>query len=121
MNEVARLRIGPRAPWSSVLARVCAAIAANASVPVERLLDATLALEQLAAGVRAAGIDELELSFSVDGQALEVALGPVGQTTVVLEKARPSGVDMVLERLADEVRVESGEGGGLIVLAFDGG
>lgn len=120
MTEVARLTLGPRAPWESVLTRVSGAVAADTDVPVDRLLDAQIALDQLVAGARSAGVDALSASFAIDERGMRVKLGPLDAADTIVDGAQPPGFDGALGRLADDLRIESSGEGEYVVLAFDG-
>jgi hypothetical protein len=101
-----------------VLSRVVGMLAARAQFPIDRLDDALLVTDALAAHAS---------SFTPDGQVgvaivaregqLELRVGPLraGAGSHFLAAAELPGVGNVLERVADQVHVEAGEDEHLIV------
>jgi hypothetical protein len=97
-----------------VLARVVGIHAARAQLPVDRLNDAVLIADALAARAPAyAAEDRLPVSVQSAPGRLEVRVGPMrpGGAARVLEGAALPGVGSVIERLADTVKARQGAGG----------
>lgn len=97
-----------------VLERVVGVHAARAELPVDRLQDAVLVADAIAA--RAPGfVTDGHLPLSVQSAAgrVELRVGPLraGGGRRILEGAALPGVGNVIERLADSVRVRTGAGG----------
>jgi hypothetical protein len=101
-----------------VLSRVVGMLAARAQFPIDRLDDALLVTDALAAHAS---------SFTPDGQVgvtivagegeLELRVGPLrpGSGNELLAAAELPGVGNVLERVADQVHVVAGEDEHLVV------
>jgi hypothetical protein len=97
-----------------VLSRVVGIHAARAQLPVDRLNDAVLIADALAARAPAyAAEDRLPVSVQSAPGRLEVRVGPMraGGAARVLEGAALPEVGSVIERLADTVRTRQGAGG----------
>ena len=97
-----------------VLSRVVGIHAARAELPVDRLNDAVLVADAIAARAPAFTVgDRLPVSVQSGHGRLEVRIGPLrpGGGRRVLEGAALPGVGSVIERLADAVRVREGAGG----------
>lgn len=97
-----------------VLARVVAIHAARADLPVDRLSDAVLVADAIAArGAAAAAGPRLPVSIQSAQGRLEVRVGPLqpGGGQRILDGAALPAVGRVIERLADDVRVRDGAGG----------
>ncbi len=97
-----------------VLARVVAIHAARAELPVDRLNDALLVADAIAARAPAFTVDgRLPVSVQSGRGRLEVRVGPLrpagGQR--ILDGAALPAVGPVIERLADTVRIREGAGG----------
>lgn len=108
-----------------VVTRVVGMLATRANLPLDRLNDAILIADAIAAHGPAFALDG-RLSMSVlpaDGH-LEVRLGPLreGGATRLLEQAALPGLGNIIERLADSLRVQStGAGGDYLTLAITAG
>jgi serine/threonine-protein kinase RsbW len=116
-----RVRNGPLV--APVLARVVGMLAARAQCPVDRLDDALLVADALAAHAQSHTRDghvTVTLTATTTGIELRVSeLAPGGAERVIADASLP-GVGNVLERIADEVRVETGDDEALFVkLSFD--
>lgn len=97
-----------------VLSRVVGIHAARAELPVDRLNDAVLVADAIAARAPAFTVgDRLPVSVQSGSGRLEVRIGPLrpGGGRRVLEGAALPTVGSVIERLADDVRVREGAGG----------
>jgi serine/threonine-protein kinase RsbW len=97
-----------------VLSRVVGIHAARAELPVDRLNDAVLVADAVAARAPAFAVgDRLPVSVQSGPGRLEVRIGPLrpGGGARVLEGAALPDVGSVIERLADNVRVRGGAGG----------
>jgi serine/threonine-protein kinase RsbW len=107
-NEaVVRIRSGPLV--AAVLGRVVGMLAARAQCPVDRLDDALLVADAIAAHAPGHSLDghvTVELHTGGDGLELRVLdLVPDGGDDLLAAATLP-GVGNVLERIADDVRVE---------------
>jgi serine/threonine-protein kinase RsbW len=102
-----------------VLSRVVGMLAARAQCPVDRLDDALLVADAIAAHTQAHTIDghvTVRLSAGPEGLEMEVAeLGAGGAERLLADASLP-GVGNVLERIADQVSVERGSGRESIVV-----
>jgi serine/threonine-protein kinase RsbW len=110
----ARVRVVNGPLVAPVLGRVVAMLAARAECPVDRLDDALLVVDTLAAHC-AEHVPDGRVTMNVHSHAGELVLrlgplvAPGGQT--VLERAAIPGVGNVLERVADSVAVEDADDG----------
>jgi hypothetical protein len=106
--------IGPLA--APVLGRVARAMAAKADLPFNRVSDATLIADAIAAHAPAAALDgHVRVNMEAGARRLELRVGPFepGGARSVLEASALPEVGPVLERLADEVRVAADAGDGV--------
>lgn len=97
-----------------VLARVVGIHASRAELPVDRLNDAVLVADAIAARAPAFAVaDRLPVSVQSSPGRLELRVGPLraGGGQRVLEGAALPAIGSVIERLADTVRVREGAGG----------
>lgn len=108
-----RVDAGPLA--APLLSRVVAMMLARADCPVDRLDDAMLLCDALAAHAPDHAADgRMQFVVSTDAQGLELRVGALaaeGARQLVQEAVLP-GVGNVLEPIADELRIESGGDGG---------
>ena len=106
-----------------VLSRVVGIHAARAGLPVDRLSDAILVADAIAARAPAFAVaSRLPLSVQSAPGRLEVRLGPLrpGGAQRVLDGAALPAVGNVIERLADVVRIREGSGDGeYLVIRID--
>lgn len=112
-SAILRVKTGPLA--GPILTRVVAMMLARAGCPVDRLDDAMVICEALAAHA-AAHTQDGQVRFTVRTRpgALELRVGalvPEGAQRLA-EAAEIPGVGSVLEPIADEVRVEPAGGAG---------
>ena len=108
-----------------VLARVVGIHAARAALPVDRLNDAVLVADAIAAQAPAFAVDgRLPMSLQSAPQRLELRIGPLraGGGRRVLEGAALPEVGSVIERLSDGIKVRAGAGGDeyLVIRIGDG-
>ena len=102
-----------------VLSRVISMFAARADLSVDELSDAVL----LADAISAQGPDgfpegNARIAVSEEDGAFSVRLGPLGEGggQRLLDGMRIPGLDASLEAIADEIRVEAGEAGEMLLL-----
>ncbi len=120
-NEaVVRVRTGPLV--APVLSRVVGMLAARAQCPIDRLDDAMLLTDAVAAHAPGnARNGHVALSVRADDDRLELRVGELradGARTLLRDAALP-GVGNVFERVADEITTEPGEGGEDLVLRLN--
>lgn len=117
-NE-ARLEVRSGPLLSAVLSRVVGMLAARAQCPIDRLDDAMLLTDAVAAHAPANSRNRhVQIAVRADDQQIELrvaALGPGGARALVSEAVLP-GVGNVFERLADEIATEPNDGGEDLVL-----
>ena len=105
MSE-ATLRVVDGPLVGPVLARVVGMLAARAHCPVDRLDDALLVADAIAAHAPAhAGNGHLLVELEADEQALQIAVR-TRQAAALRDDSMLPGVGNVLERIADELRLE---------------
>jgi hypothetical protein len=96
-----------------VLRRVVGMLAARADLPLDRLDDAVLVADLVAARAPAhVAAGTVDVAFSTRARAIELRVGPLrsgGGRALVVDAAVP-GVGNVIEQLADALEVET-EGG----------
>lgn len=112
-----RIRTGPLV--APVLSRVVGMLAARAQCPIDRLDDAMLLTDAVAAHAPASARDDhVAISVRADDQRLELRVGELvegGARKLVADGALP-GVGNVFEQVADEIVTEAEEGGETLVL-----
>ena len=89
-----------------VLARVVGMLAARADLPVDRLDDAVLVADSIAAGAPAHAVDgRVTVQLVSDERMLELRVGPLkcGGGDAMLADAAVPGVGSVVERLVDDL------------------
>jgi serine/threonine-protein kinase RsbW len=104
-----------------VLSRVVGMLAARAQCPVDRLDDALLVADAVAAHSQAYTVNgHVTVSLVAGLAGLEMTVSELreGGAEGLLADAALPGVGNVLERIADDVRVERGDGGGAERLAL---
>lgn len=108
-----------------VLSRVVGIHASRADLPVDRLNDAVLIADAVAAQAPAFAVGgRLPVSVQSGAGRLEVRIGPLraGGGRRVLEGAALPDIGSVIERLADTVKIRGGAGGDeYLILRVDGG
>jgi serine/threonine-protein kinase RsbW len=103
-----------------VLGRVIAMLAARANLPIDRLNDAVLLGDTIAANSRGAVLDgRVRITIHADGPSLELRVGPLVEDGAERIRAAATlpGTGDIIARLADEVSVESDEQGEYLLLA----
>ena len=123
MSETARPSIGPNEAQvvvangplvGAVLGRVVGMLAARAQCPIDKLDDALLITDAVAAHApRFSSDDRVRVVVRTDDSALEIIVGSLtkGGTEGLVADATLPGVGNVLERVADEVDRSPGEDG----------
>lgn len=102
-----------------VIARLIGIHASRADLPVDRLGDALLIGDALAARAPAESDDgRVPLSLQSDSGRLEIRVGPLhaGGGRRLLEAAQLAETGALVERLADDVRVREGAAGGEVLV-----
>jgi hypothetical protein len=97
-----------------VLSRVVGMLAARAQCPVDRLDDALLVADAIAAHTQThTSNGHVTVRLVARGDAIELHIGELrsGGARALLADASLPGVGNVLERIADEVDVSSGDDG----------
>jgi hypothetical protein len=108
-----RLANGPLA--APVLCRVVSMVLTRADCPLDRLDDALLVCDAIAAHAPAHTLDgHLAVTVATDAGQMELRVAELarGGAEQVLEDAVVPGVGNVLEKVADELRVEPSRSGG---------
>jgi anti-sigma regulatory factor (Ser/Thr protein kinase) len=121
VSDATKLKIGDRELIAPVLGRVVGVLAARHRIAVDRLSDAFLITDALAAGAPAAFRDGHACFSVVNGAGgidLRVGPVPVGAGKELREGLTVPGVGGSLESLADETRVEEDEDGEYLVVRF---
>jgi serine/threonine-protein kinase RsbW len=97
-----------------VLRRVVGMLAARADLPLDRLDDAVLVADLIAARAPAhVAAETVDVSLQPGQRTLSLRVGPLrpgGGEALVVDAAVP-GVGNVIEQLADELTVDAGDGG----------
>ena len=118
-KPIATLRVQGHDLCEAVLVRVLGALANLADLPVDRLSDAQImagAIADRAPDLSADGALEVRLAY--EPAAISFTLGPLvpGGAARLLEQTAVPGVGPVIERMADEVRVDSAADGDLLAV-----
>ena len=111
---IATLRVQGNDLCEAVLVRVLGAVANLADLPVDRLSDAQIMAGAIADWAPDLSVDgALEVRLTFEPATIRFTLGPLvrGGAARLLEQTAVPGVGPVIERMADEVHVESGEDG----------
>ena len=107
------VRSGPLV--GAVLSRVVGMLAARALCPIDRLDDALLVTDAIAAHAGHHGVDDtVTVTVGADDEAITLTVGPLrprGAAALVAEADLP-GVGNVLERMADDVTTDTEAEGG---------
>lgn len=120
-SDATELKITGRELVAPVLGRVVGALAARHRIAVDRLSDAYLITDALAAGAPGAfrdGHAHFSVSNGAAGISLKVGPIPVGGGEALRQGLAVPGVEGSLESLADETWVEAGDGGEYLVVRF---
>jgi hypothetical protein len=98
-----------------VLRRVVGMLAARADLPLDRLDDAVLVADLIAARAPAhVAAETVDVALEPGPRTLSLVIGPLrpgGGQALVVDAAVP-GVGNVIEQLADELTVDEGDDGG---------
>jgi serine/threonine-protein kinase RsbW len=111
---IGTLRVQGNDLCEAVLVRVLGALAALADLPVDRLSDAQIMAGAIADRAPDLSLDgALEVTLAYEPSVIRFTLGSLvpGGATRLLERTAVPGVGPVIERMADEVRLETGESG----------
>ena len=112
-NE-ARVSVAQGPLVGAVLGRVVGMLAARAQCPIDRLDDALLITDAVAAHApRFSADDRVRVVVRTDAESIEIVVGPLasGGTDGLVADATLPGVGNVLERVADEVDKSPGDDG----------
>lgn len=115
MTGVTSLRLTNGPLSGPVLCRVVSMVLARAECPVNRLDDALLACDEIAAhGLGYAADGHLMVTLTTSAERAELRVGELAKQGArgVLADAMVPGVGNVLERVSDELRVEPAKSGG---------
>lgn len=119
--DATRLTIGDSQLIAPVLGRVVAALAARNQISVDRLSDASLFTDAISETAPDAFSDgHFSFAVSDDEEGIDLRVGPVppGGSETLREGLSVPEVGGSLEKLADEIRVEKGDGGEYLVVHF---
>jgi anti-sigma regulatory factor (Ser/Thr protein kinase) len=119
--DAARLTIGDPQLIAPVLGRVVAALAARHQIGVDRLSDAALFTDAISERAPDAFTDgHFSFTVSDDEEGVDLRVGPVppGGGETLREGLSVPEVGGSLEKLADEIRVEKGDGGEYLLVRF---
>jgi len=114
LNE-AHLTVSPGPLAAPVLSRVVGMLAARADCPIDRLDDALLIADAVAARAGSFSRDgRIGVHVTAQSGALQLSVGPLREDGVqqLIASAELPGVGNVLERVADELQAEHGDGDG---------
>ncbi len=118
----ALLTLVPSPLVAPILAQVAAALAARARFTVDRLSDAQLLTDAIAAHAPNACADG-RLAMRIDSVpcAVEMRVGPLEPAAAehLLADAGPSGLRAIAERLSDGAQIEPGQEGDTVVVRLD--
>ena len=113
------ITVAPASLARAVLPRVLSVLAARAHFSTDRISDAQLVADSLAAHAPDPhGPDRLNLTASVRGQTLELSVGPLGEgraNRLILD-SDVQGLGPVIEKLTDERRVAAVDAGEMLEL-----
>jgi serine/threonine-protein kinase RsbW len=104
-----------------VLARVVGALAARRDLSIDRVSDAVLVTDAIAAAAPARFVDgQVRLAFDDHGEGLELRLGPMedGGAERIREDLKVPDVGGSLEALADELTVDQSTDGDYLLIRF---
>jgi serine/threonine-protein kinase RsbW len=119
----AEIAIGRAELLEPVLARIVGALAARRDFPVDRVSDAVLITDAIAAAAPGSFADGcVRLGFDESDRGLELRLGPMekGAGGEILGKLEVPEVGGSLEALAEELAVEESEEGDYLIVSFAG-
>jgi serine/threonine-protein kinase RsbW len=116
-----RVTVRPPALARCVLTRVVGALAARAGFTIDRLSDAELLASDVAAAAgNGLALPELDVGIMTDRRRLELRIGPLerGAAERLVARTAPVGGHSLIERLADEVRIEPADDGTVLTLGM---
>ena len=116
---IATMRVHGADLCEAVLVRVLGALANLADLPVDRLSDAQIMAGAIADRAPDLAVDgALEVTLAFAPSQIRFTLGPLvsGGAARLLEQTAVPGVGPVIERMADEVRVDSAPDGDLLAV-----
>ena len=120
VENFAALRVAVGPLTGPVVCRVVSMVAARADCPVDRLDDAMLLCDAIAAHAPGHVTNgHVGLTVAAGPAALQLRVGPLttGGAQEMIADAEVPGVGNVLERVSDELRVEqTGEGQDVLIL-----
>lgn len=115
------MRVGAADLVGPILGRALGAVAARREITVDRLSDAMLLSDAISAGAPQAFADGyVTLSIADRDEGVELRVGPMrdGAAERLRESLNLPELGGSLESLADEVRIERGEGGEFLVVGI---
>jgi anti-sigma regulatory factor (Ser/Thr protein kinase) len=115
------ISVAPAALARAVLPRILSVLAARAHFSTDRISDAQLVADSLAAHApESLGADRLSLTARVQGRSLELCVGPlgVGRAERLILDSDVHGLGPVIEKLTDERRVASVGSAEMLALQF---
>jgi anti-sigma regulatory factor (Ser/Thr protein kinase) len=120
-DEATAVRVGPPELVGPVLSRVFGALAARHEITVDRLSDTMLLTDAISAAAPEGFEDgHVELSIADRPEGVELRVGPMTNGGAARLRA---GLEVPqvgsLESLADDLRVEEGDGGEFLVVAIN--
>jgi serine/threonine-protein kinase RsbW len=121
MADAAELTIGRPDLAASVLERVVGVLASRQPISVDRLNDAMLLTDAVSARApEAFGEGGMRFAVADEDGGIDLRIGPMpeGASKRLLDGLALPQVGGTLEKLADEMRVEQGDGGEYVVVRF---
>jgi anti-sigma regulatory factor (Ser/Thr protein kinase) len=115
------IAIGQSELIGPVLARIVGALAARRDIPVDRVSDAVLLTDAIAAAAPGRFADgKVKLALADGEKGLELRLGPMesGAAAEIRQELDVPGIGGSLEALADEFAVEGAEDGDYLAIRF---
>jgi serine/threonine-protein kinase RsbW len=113
------MTLAPSALARRVFPRVLIALAARAHFSTDRISDAQLVADAVAASApRSVGQDHLSIAVTVEPRSLRLCVGPlgVGHADEMMRDSAVDGLGPVIEKLADEHRVAPIDAGEMLAL-----
>lgn len=110
LHATSALAIAPASLARTVLPRILSVLAVRAHFSTDRISDAQLVADSLAAHAPSSlGVDRLSLTVSVRSRSLELCVGPLGAGSAerLILDSDVDGLGPVIEKLTDDRRVAS--------------
>jgi anti-sigma regulatory factor (Ser/Thr protein kinase) len=110
LQDTSALAIAPASLARTVLPRVLSVLAVRAHFSTDRISDAQLVADSLAAhALSSLGADRLSLTVGVQSRSLELCVGPLGAGSAdrLIVDSDVDGLGPVIEKLTDDRRVAS--------------